>query len=288
MPDNNTHVTDYSNEFTKHIENSLLDIWGRLGDYREYLVLVGGLAPRYITAPEGTRDYSISSHCGTMDIDFGISIAITDVQKYKEISEILLEAGFEHAKNDKGKDKLHSFIKGKDKDAVIIDFLTTKYDGPDNSLMHPVSTDLSAIQADGLGLALKKTMKCNVTGFNIHGDCIEEEINVCRPVAYIVLKAFALDKRKKDKDAYDLIFVLENYKDGVKSVVEEIDEDDYKAESFQQAMSLLEKHFRSPAYDGPGAYRRFLNGENTLQARAYAIVKQFITDAKKRFITLVF
>ena len=54
MPDFNTTVFDYNNTLTQKVETALLDIWGRLGEYREYLVFVGGLAPRYITAPKGT------------------------------------------------------------------------------------------------------------------------------------------------------------------------------------------------------------------------------------------
>ena len=63
MPDFNTSIHDYNNILTQKVETALLDIWGRLGEYRDYLVLIGGLAPRYITAPKGALDYSISSHC---------------------------------------------------------------------------------------------------------------------------------------------------------------------------------------------------------------------------------
>ena len=43
------------------VEKGLLDIWGRLGEYRDFLVVIGGLVPRYITAPEGTSDYDATS-----------------------------------------------------------------------------------------------------------------------------------------------------------------------------------------------------------------------------------
>ena len=86
MPDFNTSIRDYNSSLTQKVETALLDIWGRLGEYRDYLVLIGGLAPRYITAPKGTLDYSVSPHCGTMDIDFGVSIALSDaeIQDYRE------------------------------------------------------------------------------------------------------------------------------------------------------------------------------------------------------------
>lgn len=281
MPNTNTGIGNYSKEFTKRVENSLLDIWGRLGEYRDYLVLIGGLAPRYITAPQGTLDYTISSHCGTMDIDFGISLAISDLEKYKAISKILEESGFENAMNDKGRKQLHSFVKGSGDNSVIIDFLTTKYDGPDNSLMHMVESGISAIQTQGLGLALKDPRKYTIEGKNDNGDCVQENINVCRPVAYVVLKSLAFDSRRKNKDVYDLIFVLDNYKDGVDSVVEEITDEDFQAESFGNAMECLKRHFKGVRYVGALAYERFID-ESNARARAFAIVQDFLEKVEKK------
>ena len=103
MPDINTRITDYSQTITQMVEKGLLDIWGRLGEYRDFLVVIGGLVPRYIIAPEGTSDYDATMHCGTMDIDFGISLAVSDDEQYKEISEILLENGYRNRLNDRGR-----------------------------------------------------------------------------------------------------------------------------------------------------------------------------------------
>lgn len=101
MPDINTRITDDKQTITQMVEKGLLDIWGRLGEYRDFLVVIGGLVPQYITVPEGTSDYDATTHCGTMDIDFGISLAVSDDGKYKEISEILLENGYQNRLNDR-------------------------------------------------------------------------------------------------------------------------------------------------------------------------------------------
>ena len=55
MPDKNTSIQDYNSSFTKKVENALIDIWALLGEYRDDLILIGGLAPRYITAPAKPR-----------------------------------------------------------------------------------------------------------------------------------------------------------------------------------------------------------------------------------------
>ena len=83
------NINHYTSQFTQLVESALLEIWGRLGEYRDYLVLVGGLAPRYITAPSGQYYPSQATHCGTMDIDLGISLAVTEDEKYKHIHRIM-------------------------------------------------------------------------------------------------------------------------------------------------------------------------------------------------------
>ena len=121
MPDANTSFRDYNNSFTQKEENALLDVWALLGEYRDDLILVGGLAPRYITAPQNTRDYSLTHHCGTMDIDLGVSIAVSNQPRYKEIIDILKQAGFKNAVNDKGNLKKHSFVKEENGENIVID-----------------------------------------------------------------------------------------------------------------------------------------------------------------------
>ena len=69
-----------------------------------------------------------------MDIDFGVSIALSDTEKYKSIGKILKEAGYQNRLNEHGNKRLHSFMKGTETDAVVIDFLTTIYAGPNKIL----------------------------------------------------------------------------------------------------------------------------------------------------------
>ena len=275
MPDINTRITNYSRTITQMVEKGLLDIWGRLGEYRDFLVVIGGLVPRYITAPEGSSDYDATTHCGTMDIDFGISLAVSDDEKYKDICEILLENGYRNRLNDRGRLQRHSFVKGEGTDALIIDFLTPKYAGPEDSLMHKMSDELSAIQTKGLGLALKAPRKVRLSGINANGDKVEEIINVCRPAAFIPLKALAFDGRRKDKDIYDLVFVLTHYRQGVQSVVDETTPEDISSEYFQEALECLRRHFRDITYVGPAAYANFC-ARPDMRAVAFSTVQSYL------------
>ncbi|MBP5674131.1 MAG: hypothetical protein J6X49_17230 [Victivallales bacterium] len=276
------NIHNYTPQFTRLVESTLLELWGRLGEYRKYLVLVGGLAPRFITAPAGRYLPAQALHCGTMDIDLGISLAVTEDEKYKHIHRIMKEAGFQYAKNDDGSRKSHTFDITIDGQTVSVDFLTTSYDGAPDRHVQKVEHELSAIKVKGLGLALHTPLTVQIDGQNLHGDKVTEFISVCRPVAYIILKAISFDNRHVDKDSYDLIYTLLNYGNGVESVAKEILPTDFEAEYFQTAMEMLRRRYASPDHDGPRAYARFIQRPQDA-AIAFAAVQQFLRLAEEQY-----
>lgn len=268
-------ISEYSRVFTQKAECVLLDLWGRLGEYRDHLVLVGGLAPRYITGMPGQKDFSASGHCGTLDIDLGISLAVSETEKYKHIHRILEETGFRYAEGEHGR-KSHSFELDTDVGTIQLDFLTTAYAGPPEKRVLRVEHEISAIKVPGLGLAMRAPMKVAVSGKNLKGDLVSEEISVCRPVAFTILKAFAFDGRHKDKDSYDLVYSLQNYKTGPEAAAAEILPEDRKEKSFMDGMAILRRRYESPEHDGPRSYARFCGGD---AASAYAAVQEFVSAA---------
>ena len=151
----------YNTFATTLAEQVLLTVWSRLGAFRKYLVLVGGLAPRYIIQqPSFGMNTDIPPHCGTFDVDLAVSLAVEDFRTYESIHNTLTETlGFEPGTNERGREQHHSFSKMIGNSRIILDFLTTKYEGPDDSLLHTLEDKLSAIQVEGLGLALQEPLK---------------------------------------------------------------------------------------------------------------------------------
>jgi len=267
----------YSPGDTALAERVLLEVWSRLGDFREHLVLVGGLAPRYLVRPAGGAPSPVPPpHAGTMDVDLAVSLAVADLHTYQSMHSALVGAGFEPGKNAGGRDQKHSFVKKIREKQVILDFLTTKYDGPDTSLMREVEEHLSAIQVEGLGLALKAPLRVPVEGELLSGGRYQAEINVCRPGPFVVLKALALDKRGERKDASDLVYVLRHCGDGPESVARGIPDEDRAEASFQKALAVLEARFESVEHDGPVKCAKFTPGEADAAAQAYAAVQDFL------------
>ncbi len=281
MPDKPQHFDGYNPGQTELAERVLLDVWSRLGEYRKYLVLVGGMVPRYLVEqPDDSEQHSNPefTHCGTMDVDLGISIGITKKDVYKEIHDTLIDSmGFQPGRNSDNIDQKHSFIKEIQGVPVSIDFLTVAYNGPDH-IMRKVQSQLTAIQVKGLGMALD-----NPDIIQIRGELLDnrgtttEQIRVCRVIPFIVLKALAFENRREPKDAYDLIYALRNYHGGPANVAKMIEPSELLEPSFNDAVEVLKSRFRNIGESGPRAYSNFLNGDEPLEAQAVAAVCEFIS-----------
>jgi hypothetical protein len=271
-------ISGYDEGSTILAERVLLEVWSRLGEYREHLVLIGGLVPRYLV--DQKKQPPESRHCGTMDVDLGISIAVADIEVYEGIAETLKNMGFEHGRNEKGKEQKHSFVKKVGTAKLILDFLTTKYHGPENSRMRNMQENLSAIQVEGLGLAFSNPLKIKIKGKLISGGLTKETVNVCRPIPFVVLKALAYEKRREPKDVYDMVYVLLNYKGGPSAMAKKATPAERKTDSFRNALSSLKRHFETTSHNGPDRYASFL-GDKTRAAQAFAAVQGFLKGLKQ-------
>jgi len=118
-----------------------------------------------------------------------------------------------------------------------------------------------------------------------------ETIRVANIVPFVVLKAMAYEDRFEQKDAYDLIYCLENYGTGPANVADAFASylRDYPDESLiPRAVEILRGRFATDSQtsgarkDGPTSYAQFLTdpGRTDLNARhrqtAAAAVELFL------------
>ncbi|MFH1477919.1 MAG: hypothetical protein ABIH24_10600 [Verrucomicrobiota bacterium] len=277
-------MAGYSHGRAALAERGLLEVWRHFGKFRKHMVLVGGLVPRYLVGPPRHRGQL--RHCGSLDVDLGVSLAVADEKTYASIRQRLTNSmGFVPGQNKKGNLQRHSFVKHTEDGDVFIDFLTVNYGGPKTKI-RAVEKNLSAIQTDGMGLALDTPLEIVISGELLSGGKVEETIRVCRAVPFVVLKALALEDRGERKDAYDLVYTLRYYKAGPSAVAAEITENERTSNAFAHALNVLAKRFKTPTADGCEKYARFIGAE--LQAdrtAAYAAVQEFLkgTQAIARF-----
>jgi hypothetical protein len=247
-------ASGYTAEQTERAEQVLLEVWSHLGDYHEHLVLVGGLAPRYLV-PQDVE--GVPKHCGTLDVDFAVSLAVADVKAYTGIRATLERLGLEPGVNVRGNEQRHSFVMKDAGGPVIVDFLTTAYDGPPE-VVRAVERQLSAIQVEGLGLALQDPALVAIEGKALSGGRMKAKLRVCRPVPFVVLKALAFEKRREGKDVHDLVYVLQRAGGGAASLAQAVRKEEREAAAFVHAVETLKDNFASPAHDGPIRCSRFL------------------------------
>lgn len=277
MTDKPLDITGYSPEQTDLAERTLVTVWRHVGEYHEHLVLVGGLVPRYLVDRATERKVAVGSgHCGSMDVDLGVSLAVADLRTYASIRDQLTEQlGFRRGENEAGRKQRHSFISEHDGRDIIIDFLTTKYGGPESKI-RAVEHDLSAIQVEGLGFALKDPVQVAIRAELLTSDGLyTAHVPVCRAIPFIILKSLAFADRGARKDAYDLVYTMMHYGDGAESVAAEITDEERKSDAFQHAMTVLEELFASEADNGPAAYGNFVQDRDTVPL-AYATVQDFL------------
>lgn len=265
-------IEGYDAGQTERVEQVLLEIWSHLGEYRKHFVLVGGLAPRYLI-PQNQP--GIPKHCGTLDVDLAVSLAVADVRAYASIRARLERMGFEPGINARGNEQRHSFMMSAEGGPVVVDFLTTMYDGPPE-VVRAVESQLSAVQVEGLGLALIEPVKVSITGKTMTGGIVTETLQVCRPVPFVVLKALAFENRREGKDVHGLVYVLQHATGGVTGVASTVRDSEREAASFARAFDSLRRNFDSPAHDGPVRYAQFLGGSPDGAAQAFAAVREFI------------
>ena len=231
---------------------ALLTTWDCLPDYRDDLVLVGGLAVRFLTNPPATG----TPGPVTLDVDLGVSIA-AEGGAYPGIRDNLSGQGFTWA-NGRFTRKIQAFN-------LHIDLLTD--DGKSDQGSAVLDDGLSVGIFPGINRALACYRPVLVAGKTLLGCPLTETIKVAEIGPLLVLKfnAFGGPRgRKAPKDAHDILYLAENYLDGIRAAVAGFHAERAAANrGLRHAELCLVEHFGNPDAQGPMACAAFrLNNEH--------------------------
>lgn len=243
-----------------------------LGDLLDEIVVVGGLVPYLIIDQRAVPE----AHVGTRDLDLGLTLAVLDDARYREISVRLRDRGFTPAKNEHGRITRQTWTLSQER--VTIDFLIPPSPGgPAPSKLQNLEADFAAIVTPALPLAFRDCMEVEIDDRTPVGAKAKRTVRVCGPAAFVAMKAHALRSRGGNKDAYDLVYVLRHFGDGKVTEVaghfEGIADDD----EARQAIDILRDDFASPEHLGPVAAADFLGSRDPArQADAFGYVQEFL------------
>ncbi len=272
-------ASDYPPGLAVDARRMCLHVATILGDLLDEMVVVGGLVPYLIVDQAAAHE----AHVGTRELDLGLSIAVLDDERYREISARLRDRGFEPSRTEEGKVTRQTWVLPGQR--ITLDFLIPRTDGgPSPGKLQSLEGDFAAIVTPALSLAFRDFDSVTIEGPTLADEVAARTVKVCGPAAFVAMKAHAINLRAKDKDAYDLVYVLRHYGDGtVADVVAryvafaEVDE-------AKQALDILRADFASEKHLGAVRAARFRAGrpDPALQADAFGYVQEFLKRVGRR------
>ncbi|MGA2617878.1 MAG: GSU2403 family nucleotidyltransferase fold protein [Thermoguttaceae bacterium] len=187
----------------------LIDVMNVLGAFRDDIVLVGGWVPDLLYPDRG--------HMGSIDVDLAVSRTALGESAYKTILNRMIAAGYSHQLSPTRFTKQVAGVK----EPVKVDLVGGQYEGGEKAKSIQVN-ELELNTLRGLDLAFEACKEISISGVTPDGSQNTVRVRIVLPEAYILIKAFALDERQKEKDAYDIHFVLRNYPPDVEALAAQI------------------------------------------------------------------
>ncbi len=279
-----TIATGYPPSAVQLVQAASLYIATKLGDLRDDFVIVGGLVPSLIV-PQTDSPSGRPLHVGTMDVDLGLAIAILDEQRYHELFERLRSAGFQPDINEAGRPTNQRWRIESEGHTVTVDFLIpATLESDRGGALRNLEEGFAAVITPGLELAFEDRRLVTLKGETLHHEQATREVWVCEAGAFTVLKALAFEGRGENKDAYDLVYLLQNYGDGVENVFKRL-QPLLSSPSAQQALAILERDFIGVDSVGIVRVAEFLGDaqDANIRADAAGAVRSLLGLCRKRF-----
>jgi len=176
----------------------LIEVVNILGAFKKDIVIVGGWVP--------DLTYPNKKHVGSLDVDLAIGPGAIGDDAYSSILARLKENDYSHTTHPT---RFHRNVPGV-ADPIKVDLITGEYVTAQKAETIQID-ELSINCLRGIDLAFEACNEIFIEGTMPDGSRNIVRAQVVRPEAFILIKAFAMAERKKEKDAYDIAFVLNHY-----------------------------------------------------------------------------
>jgi len=233
---------DYNAQAVIAARSVLLEVSHILGEYKNGIVIVGGWVPELLFSNASER------HVGSLDVDLALDQKTLQEVGYRSIMSLLLARGYQQG------DQPFIFyrtVKIDDQEfQVEVDFLTSEYGGTSKKHRTQVIQDMHPRKTRGCDLAFEMPVEITLNGTLPEGGLDHTPVRVVSIVPFIMMKAFALGDRLKEKDAYDIYYCLKYYPPGLDHLIEEF-RPLIKNRLVTEGLSILAEKFASPLHVGP-------------------------------------
>ncbi len=252
----------------------------RVGQYGPQIVVIGGLVPTLLLPQGEPKEFTGEPHSGTNDVDLVLDLRIPtigDEAFYTRLEQVLTEGEFRRlARGDGHSESVWQWVKRVDDITIGVEFLgeqTTQQEKSGNA--RPI---VSRIAADEPTQPWDEIGALRIRGAHLaYDDCVPRDLHVdlldnggkaivnvfvANLLPFIALKAFAIRNREKDKDAADLVWILNNWDGGAAGAAIAawqscVRNDDDVAD----ALTLLRTDFSAHDREGCCRYARFRLGK---------------------------
>lgn len=261
------------------------DVVRATGFAARHIILIGGLVPTLLVP---VLDPGMEPHVGTADVDLCLSMALIegDTATYGRIEAELKALGFEVG------DASFRWVRGGDVPMTVEFFCASGPARPPGSAWRPkaaenptakhnMGSSLSALalEAGDIISADAVLVEREVALPNSKGT-ITISLNVTGPVAFLVAKTQALHERNKPKDAYDIVWLIENWPEGPAAAAAAFRERPaFSRPEVAETFDRLRAAFSRTNSVGSRSFARFLGAnvdeEALLERRAVGALQEF-------------
>ncbi len=254
-------ANDYDDRTTAAARSVLVEIGQILGSHQGKFALIGGSLPGLLIAEDDMP------HVGTLDIDLSLDPEALDDGEYKLLVEALMGQGYAQTATTR-RFQLARSVPASDGGApieILVDFLMAR-DAVVFKNDPPLVDGFAVQKADGAGLALKYNELITVEGKMPGGAVNSVKIAVASIPALLAMKGFALNNRKKAKDAYDVYYCVRNYAGGPTALADAcrpLMKDPVAVEGF----ACVVAKYRRLDFFGPASVRAFVEDTGVLDGR---------------------
>ena len=245
---------DYDSRAVEAARRVLLELTRVLGEYDEEIAVVGGWVPPLLMPGAG--------HIGSTDVDLALDHEALQEPRYATLRALLERSGY-YADPEKNFIFYRDVVldDGGDPDPVVVevDLVAAEYGLAGKRRRSQPVQDLRARKARGADLVFDQGLveRVPVEGHLPSGALFRTHIRVAGPVPFLVMKANALVRRDKPKDAYDIWFLLTNHLAGLEGLARAVAEHaDHGL--VREALGHLANAFASVDHVGPSAVADFL------------------------------
>jgi hypothetical protein len=188
----------------------LIEVLTILAKDLDNLAVVGGWVPELAFPDKG--------HIGSLDVDLALDARKLEPKAYESIRKKLENAGYQQYPDMPN--RFFRSIKGTSFQ-VKVDLITGEFPDIAAGGTHFQIQELAVWKAHGIDLAFAFQQEISVEGALPDGG--HNRVTARMPIiaAYLCIKAITLSERKKEKDAYDICFCIENYPGGYRALAEE-------------------------------------------------------------------